>query len=281
MNQSPPALSEYLSDPPVYAPNGGTFHNGLIYWAASGGNDSIGGMEQRSGIRTVDPLTNQSTTLLNNYFGYYFNTADDLFVHPETGDVWFTDPQYSWFNELTDTPPQLQSGVYRFSPATGAVNIVEANLGQPNGIALAPSLRTVYISDTAATSGVISPFLPSLGAAFNATGTRIVYAYDLDPTGRWIGNKRPVYLALDLVPDGLKVARNGYIVTATGKGVDVLDEVGTLLVRVRISPSPSTLPVSSRPRGEFWRTNLPRPVMYPARGVQGADGLVHRFKRTM
>ncbi|KAL8669677.1 MAG: hypothetical protein Q9168_005734 [Polycauliona sp. 1 TL-2023] len=86
LNQDPPTLSEYLSDPPVYAPNGGTFHNGLIYWGASGGNRSIGGMEQRVGLRTLDPLTNKSTTILNNYFGYYFNTIDDLFVHPN-GDI--------------------------------------------------------------------------------------------------------------------------------------------------------------------------------------------------
>lgn len=92
LNEDPPTLSEYLSDPPVYAPNGGTFHNGLIYWGASGGNDSIGGTEQRVGLRTVDPETNKSTTLLNNYFGYYFNTVDDLVVSAN-GDVWFTDPR--------------------------------------------------------------------------------------------------------------------------------------------------------------------------------------------
>lgn len=92
LNQNPPTLSEYLSDPPVYAPNGGTFHNGLIYWGASGGNNSIGGSEQRIGLRTVDPATNKSTTLLNNYFGYYFNTVDDLVVSAN-GDVWFTDPR--------------------------------------------------------------------------------------------------------------------------------------------------------------------------------------------
>jgi sugar lactone lactonase YvrE len=60
---------------------------------ASGGNDSIGGTEQRAGIRVLDPYTNKTTTLLNNYFGYYFNTVDDLFVDAN-GDVWFTDPGY-------------------------------------------------------------------------------------------------------------------------------------------------------------------------------------------
>lgn len=92
LNEDPPTLSTYQPDPPVYAPNGGTFHNGLIYWGASGGNDSIGGTEQRPGLRTVDPETNKSITLLNNYFGYYFNTIDDLVVSAN-GDVWFTDPR--------------------------------------------------------------------------------------------------------------------------------------------------------------------------------------------
>jgi len=35
LDQEPPTLNEFLSDPPVYAPNGGTFHNGLIYWGES------------------------------------------------------------------------------------------------------------------------------------------------------------------------------------------------------------------------------------------------------
>ncbi|KAL8770297.1 MAG: hypothetical protein Q9209_003933 [Squamulea sp. 1 TL-2023] len=244
--QDPPTLSEYLSDPPVY---GGTFHNGLIYWGASGGNNSIGGIEQRTGLRKLDPLTNKSTTILNNYFGYYFNTVDDLFVHPN-GDIWFTDPgqsshihspniqlninpranpptsDYGWFNNLTDTPPQLPPATYRFRPTTGAVIIVEDTLAQPNGIALAPNNRTVYISDTGATSGPTPPFLPSLGATFNATGKRTIYAFGLSHDATYLSNKRAFYLSQDSAPDGLKVARNGYVVTGAGKGVDVLSEIG-------------------------------------------------------
>lgn len=107
LNQDPPTMSEYLSDPPVYAPNGGTFHDGKILWGASGGNMSIGGTEQRPSLRVLDPQTNKTTNLVNNYFGYYFNTIDDLVVHKKTDDIWFTDPRESaptWlWNVFTDT----------------------------------------------------------------------------------------------------------------------------------------------------------------------------------
>jgi sugar lactone lactonase YvrE len=72
-----------------------------IYWGVSGGNNSIGGIASRPGIATLDPLTNKTEILLNNYFGYYFNTVDDLAVDSK-GDIWFTDPRmYSSFLEST------------------------------------------------------------------------------------------------------------------------------------------------------------------------------------
>ena len=196
----------------------------------SGGNNSIGGIEERPGIATLDPLTNKTVTLLNNYFGYYFNTVDDIFVD-DKGDVWFTDPgrplsgllrivindiDYSWFSGLTDTAPQLGTASYRFRPSTGQVSIVEDSILQPNGIAISPALpnstsRTVYISDTAANTGTIAQKLGSQGVHFNSTGKRTIYAFDLTTNGNSLINKRPIYLAQDLVPDGLKVARNGYV----------------------------------------------------------------------
>jgi len=210
--------------------------NYRIYWAVSGGNNSIGGIEERPGIATLDPLTNKTVTLLNNYFGYYFNTIDDIFVN-DNGDVFFTDPQYSWFNALTDTAPQLETASYRFTPSTGAVSVINDDIVQPNGIAIAPAIegcsRTVYISDTGAITGTTQQSLGPQGSPFNTTGKRTIYAFDLSANGKHLLNKRPVYLAQDWVPDGLKVAANGYIVTGAGKGVDVLDSDGTLLVRVQ------------------------------------------------
>lgn len=159
----------------------------------SGGNDSIGGIEERPGIATLDPTTNKTVTLLNNYFGHYFNTVDDLFVD-DKGDVWFTDPrknllveqvnrtdentEYSWFNALTDTTPQLNSASYRFRPSTGVVAMIDDTMVQPNGIALSPRLqncsatenRKVYITDSGAVTGTVLQSLGPQGTGFNSTG---------------------------------------------------------------------------------------------------------------
>ncbi|KAL2419934.1 Lactonohydrolase oryL [Exophiala dermatitidis] len=233
LNQDPPTLSEYLPDPPIYAPNGGTFRDGLIVFGASGGNNSLGGIEQRVSIRTVDPATNKSTVLLNNYFGFYFNTIDDLAVHPTTKDIFFTDPYYSWFNALTDTAPQLPAASYRFNPETGAVFLIDDSIMQPNGIAFSPDGNTLYISDTGAVYGTIDPRLGSQGSAFNTTGPRTIYAFDVTNNGTMVANKRAFYLAQDWVPDGLKVSKEGLVLTGSGHGVDILDDVGQLLIRIQ------------------------------------------------
>ena len=110
---------------------------------------------------------------------------------------------------------------------------MEDTLLQPNGIAISPDLSTICISDTGADSGPIDGRLGSLGATINATGKRTIYAYDVMGNGTYIGNKKSVYLAQDWVPDGFKVAANGYIVTGARFGVNVLDPIRTLLVRVQ------------------------------------------------
>ncbi|THZ95932.1 hypothetical protein D6C82_07375 [Aureobasidium pullulans] len=197
-------LSEFESDPPVYAPNGGTCHGGLVYWGrAGGGNNSIGGTEQRPGIRVLDPTTNKTTTLLNNYFGFYHNGLDDLFVDSHA-DIWFADPDYAWNGNRTDAPPQLHAQTYRF-PSFPPVNSgwLKISLGQPNGIAISPDAKNVYICDTIDAPALI--------------------------------NKRPFYYSQEWVPDSVNVAANGFVVAGVGvgMGVDVIDRTGSWVLQIR------------------------------------------------
>ena len=250
LNVSPPTLTPVTADPPLYLPTGSAFHNGLIYYSTIG-NGVVGNQTYYPGIYTLDPTTGKSQVLLNNYFGYYFNGCDDMAIDPSTGDVWFTDncklfrstrsppsliapfTVYAWGENVSSTPPQIEAASYRFRPSTGAVNLVEDSLLYPNGIAFSPDHKTLYITDTAAGSGPYSPDIPSGILTYNDTGKRTVYAYKVATSGTTITNKRAVYRAQDYTPDGLKIAQNGYIVTATGHGVDVLDQAGTLLIRIQ------------------------------------------------
>ena len=252
LNQNPPTIGEYLPDPPIYAPNGGTFWNGQILFGASGGNNSIGGIEQRVSIRTIDPATNKSNVLLNNYFGTYFNTIDDLTPHPITRDIFFTDPEYSWFNALTDTAPQLPAASYRFNATSSATFLIDDSIKQPNGIAFSPDARTLYISGTGAIASSVDPKLGSISATYNTTGEKAIYAFDVSEDGTVVNNKRPFYMALDWVPDGLKVAANGYVLTATGKGVDVLDDKGQLLVRIQTNYTVQNFAWTGTDLKTFW-----------------------------
>ena len=119
--------------------------------------------------------------------------------------------------------------MYRFAPSSGLVQLVSDDFDQPNGIAFSPDNKTVYITDT----GADAVSLAQHNIQYWSYRRRTVYAADLLPSGTGIANKRAIFLAQDRVPDGIKVARNGYIATATGHGVDVLDESGVHILRVQ------------------------------------------------
>lgn len=69
----------------------------------------------------------------------------------------------------------------------------------------------MYISDTGAATGPIVQELGPQGSPYNSTGKRMIYAFDRTENGNHLINKRPIYLAQERLPDGLKVAANGYV----------------------------------------------------------------------
>ncbi|KAL6244855.1 hypothetical protein RBB50_008383 [Rhinocladiella similis] len=151
LNKTPPTLNEVTFNLPILDPSGGELYNGEILYSTSWENGSGLG-EQRPSLQLVDPELKEATVLLNNYFGFFFNRIDDLTVHPQPGQILFTDPTYTWYSELSNRPPSLHSASYRFDPATGAVFMIDDTMTMPNEIAFSPDGQTLYISDTSAVS---------------------------------------------------------------------------------------------------------------------------------
>jgi sugar lactone lactonase YvrE len=218
LDSEPPSLSEFLPNPPVLGVNGGRFANGTVYWAVAGGNFTYNGTEhlQVPGIYALDPVTREVQPLLNNYFGQLFNSPDDLIIDPDTGDIFFTDPVFGFALGLTDVAPVLDQATYRFRPSTGAVGIVEAEIVTPNGIAMSPDGKTVYISATGVAAFNFSAPVPRY--VVRQLGPRSVYAFDarMTPAGKELVNKRAVWLPEEFIDDGLHVAGDGTVVGAAG-----------------------------------------------------------------
>lgn len=116
--------------------------------------------EHYSQLIAVDPSTNASTPLLTNYLGRNFSSVNDVRQHPVTGDLWFTDADYGYFQHFRPRP-SLPKQVYRFEPDTGVVHVVADGFVQPNGIEFSPDNRLVYVSDTGSQQSDVVPEQPS------------------------------------------------------------------------------------------------------------------------
>ena len=56
-----------------------------------------GDLVHPSQLTSVDPATGKSRVLLNNFLGRNFSSLNDVVQHPGTGDLWFTDARYGYW----------------------------------------------------------------------------------------------------------------------------------------------------------------------------------------
>jgi len=97
-------------------------------------------------IVRVDLATRQRTILAESFQDKRFNSPNDL-VLARSGDIYFTDPPFGLTNTQKSTLRELTyTGVFRLTPSN-QVHLIADNLS-PNGIALSPDNRTLYVTDT-------------------------------------------------------------------------------------------------------------------------------------
>jgi gluconolactonase len=154
-------------------------------------------------IARLDESNFTKTTLADRYQGKRLNSPNDL-AYRSNGDLFFTDPPYGLTGLDRDPAKELpHNGVYRLS-ASGELTLLTTELSFPNGIALSPDERTLYVA--------------------NSDPQRAIWmAYDLAPDGS-ISRGRVLFDATPLArqgrrgaPDGFKVDRAGNLF-ATGPG---------------------------------------------------------------
>ncbi|TIA44204.1 calcium-dependent phosphotriesterase [Aureobasidium pullulans] len=167
----------------------------------------------------VDPSTNQTRVLINNFLGRNFTSINDVKQHPITGDLWFTDVPYGYWQYFRPAPV-IKNQAYRFEPNTGVVQAVADDAIAPNGIEISPDFKHVYITDTA---------VHTFPNKDNLTMPSTIYRYDITPDGKRLQNKQ-LFAYSDIgLPDGIHCDTEGNVYAGCGDGVHVWNPEGVLL----------------------------------------------------
>lgn len=178
-----------------------------------------GDFSNYSALVSVDPITGESEKILTSFLGRNFSSINDVRQHPETGDLWFTDADYGYFQYFRPVPT-IPKQVYRFSPMTGEIAVVADGFVQPNGLEFSPDLQTLYVSDTGAA-----------GFEKNLTRPASLYAFDII-NKKYLAGRRTFAFADNGFPDGVHCDTEGNVWAGCGDGIHVWNSEGTLLGKI-------------------------------------------------
>jgi gluconolactonase len=160
--------------------------------------------------------------VVDRWQGKRFNAPNDIVVKSD-GTIWFTDPPYGLIIPEEGHGGDSEIGdcyVFRFDPATGALDPVTDLPEHPNGLAFSPDESVLYVSDT-------SGALPAYGS------NHCIWAFDV-AGGRELRHGRVFAQVSPGVPDGFRVDVNGWIYTSAQDGVHVYAPDGTRLGRIAV-----------------------------------------------
>lgn len=141
--------------------------------------------------------------LATHYNGKRLNSPNDIAVKSD-GAVFFTDPPYG----ISPEEEELGFyGIYRLNPE-GGLQLLDASLNRPNGIAFSPDENILYVSDSEA---------------------RIIYVWDVLDDSLIVNKRQFAFMNPTGYTDGMKVDRKGNLFATGPFGVWVYDPNGSIL----------------------------------------------------
>jgi gluconolactonase len=206
--------------------NGNTFDGHGRLLSCEGAEQGPGG--RRRIVRT-DLKTGSVEVLTERFAGKRYNSPNDICVDTR-GRVWFTDPYYGEDPQILE---QDAEAVYRIDPGGNVARALsQPAIERPNGLAITPDDRTLYVIDSHPRPG----------------GNRKVWAFDVAEDGS-VSHQRLVFDFLrGRGGDGMRLDASGILWIAAGitvprhngedssvpPGVYVVTPGGKLLGRIPI-----------------------------------------------
>jgi len=165
--------------------------------SCEGGEMGPGG--RRRIVRT-DLASGDVTVLTERFEGKRYNSPNDLCADAK-GRIWFTDPRYGV--DRSDLEMDVE-GVYRIDPDGKVARVLtQMDIDRPNGVAIAPDNRTLYVVDSH----------PKMG------GNRKIWGFAIADDGS-LSKRRLVFdFGKGRGGDGLRVDAQGNLWVAAGISV--------------------------------------------------------------
>lgn len=167
------------------------------------------------------------TVLAANYQGKRFNSPNDL-VADSKDNIYFTDPIYGLPKHAEDPTRELKfEGVYKIT-ANGKTVLLIDSISRPNGIALSPDEKILYVGSSDDTH-------PGW------------YTYHLDTAGNiqsggilLDGTEMKAKATVRQGADGFKVDQHGNIFSSGPDGINIISPQGKLLALIKIYGRPAS-----------------------------------------
>jgi gluconolactonase len=161
------------------------------------------------------------TVLASRYEGKRLNSPNDL-VFKSDGTLYFTDPPAGLRQGEKDLKKELPfNGVYQLT--RGNLALVSKDFVRPNGIALSPDQKYLYVNDTT---------------------KKIIMRFEVQPDDNAVNGKIITDMTADTTPgapDGMKVDQKGNIYCTGPGGFWVMSPEGKHLATVKTKELPANL----------------------------------------
>jgi len=203
---------------------------------------------EHSGRRvTRTELDGSITIIADKYNGKKLNSPNDAVVASD-GSIWFTDPVYGiggYYEGVKADPEQEKHNVYRVDPKSGDIKVVVDDFVEPNGIALSPDEKKLYVIDTGFTDGPDNP--------------SHIRAFDVDlGAGKLSNSKVFAEMPKPSITDGVRCDTDGRVWCSVGwgdpneDGVRCYTKDGELLGKIHIPETVANLCFGGQQRNRLY-----------------------------